>query len=496
MRILLALLILCSSAQAFDGRREIVLVIIDDVSTHSIGVYDEGVDSITGEPYATPEIDTLVDAGQVYLNFMSQPLCSPSRRDLFYAMNPLLHGAGRALNETFRVGVPWAQRLSLVASMQAVDWQVGIAGKHHIQDWGEGALLGTAATQAAAMGFDFVDAMMLANPIEEYPPTSGSPHADGNNHYSWIETVAATGATSVTTTYTTDAINAAAVARLQNSSNMDPMLLIVSYSAPHAPYNPPPGSDCGASPTLSYVACYGPALEYIDDNLPSITAELDFSEDTIIIISENGRPNNTQSNDVCTVGAMKGFANPCGTRVPMIIRGVDVTTTGDVSTPIQIADLHDTLLELAGAPQYGQESESFVDCLANPSTCAPRAISSAITFLPVGLPVAAYEGESFSRYDTWHEMIAGTTLYGMGRAYDDDGDPLVDFTDTLYDLGSPSTIDTAKRYGQVEIVTPSVGEQQDALAAMVAEITRLVAARWTGPPNRIVGATMVGVGTK
>lgn len=496
LRALLILLLSCSAAHALNGRREIVILISDDVSTNGFGTYGE-TDSVIGTNYATPQLDILATAGQLYLNFTSQPMCSPSRNDLWYGSNPLLHGVGRALSETKRRGVPWAQRESLVSALQAVNAQVIIVGKHHIQDWGDDALLGTAATQAAAMGFDFADVMMLANPSDDYPPTAGSPHADGNHHYYWIEMNPDTGATSINTTYTTDAFNAAAVARLQDNSDMRPMLLVVAYSAPHTPFNPPPLDACGAEDSVSYTDCYGPSITYIDDGIPGITAELDLvNEDTIIYISENGRPNNAGDTEHCDRALSKGHATACGTRVPMVIRGVDVVTTGNVPALINIADLHDTLLEMFGAPQTGQESESFVDCFTNPSTCAPRTISSAIIFDPPGLPVPPEDGQAFSKYEMHFsiENAGGTILYGMNRVYAEND--VGDFEDTLLDLGSPSSIDQDKRYGQVPIPSPSVGEQQDALAAMQAEATRLIDSRWAGPSNQMVGVTMVGVETK
>ena len=264
VRILLAMLLLCSSSAAFNGRQEVVVLIWDDVSTNGLAAYGE-TDSVIGTNYATDELDTLRDAGQIYLNFTSQPMCSPSRNDLWYGMGPLLHGVGRALDESnFKRGVPWAQRESLVSALQAVGAQVGIVGKHHIQDWGDNPLLGTAVTQSSAMGFDFSDAMILSNPAENYPPdTPGSPHADGNHHYYWVETDPDTGATAINTTYTTDAFTTAAVARLQDGSDTSPMLLVVNYSAPHKPFNPPPGEvgggGCAATTSDESVDCFGVA---------------------------------------------------------------------------------------------------------------------------------------------------------------------------------------------------------------------------------------------
>ena len=496
LRVLALLLLLCSAAHALNGRTEVVVIMTDDVSTNGFGTYGEA-DSVIGTNYATPQLTTLASTGQIYLNVTSQPLCSPSRRDIFYGMSPFQHGAGKALDEDNRVGVPWMQRESLVSALQAVGVQVHITGKHHIQDYGDGALLGTATTQASAMGFDSATAMMLGNPPTEYPPTTGSPHAAGNHHYSWIDMNATTGATSVNTTYTTDAITTASVAVLQDNSNTDPMFLFISYSAPHRPFNPPPGEvgTCAATTSDEDPDCYGPSLTYIDTQLPAITAELDLeAEDILIYIGDNGRPGNAGATQRCAVADMKGNATPCGTRVPMVIKGVGVSSDPAVARLVNIGDLHDTILELFGAPQTGPESISFVDCFANPSTCSDRTISSAVVFDPAGLPVPPEDGQAFTKYEMHLTIVGGTTLYGMERVYDSE----LTATDVLYDLGSPSTIVEAKRYGPDSqiIASPSVGEQADALAAMQAEATRLIDSRWTGPPNRMVGGTMVGVDTK
>ena len=497
IRILLTLMLSCSAASALNGRPEVVVLMWDDVSTQAIGAYGE-TDSVEGA-YDTPNLDAVAAAGQLYLNFTSQPMCSPSRNDFWYGVDPLKHGAGRALNETNRRGVPWAQRESLVSALQAVGVQVGIVGKHHIQDFGDNVLLGTAATQSIAMGFDFSYAMMLGNPLSEYPPTAGSPFPSGrNHHYYWIESDPVTGAGSINTTYTTDAFSTAAITALQDNSDMRPMLLVVNYSAAHVPFNPPPGSDCGVSQSSAEQACYGASITYLDGDIPSIIAELDWAEDKLIIMSENGRPLVAQDTEHCDSALSKQHATPCGTRVPMVIRGAGVTAYPGpgLGLPqlVNIADMYDMLREMFGAPQTGQESESFFDCLANPTTCTTRSISSAIVFEPPGLPIPMYEGQDFSKYEMHFLVVGGTTLYGMNRIYVEND--VLDFEDKLYDLGSPSTIDEAKRYGQVEIVTPTAGEQQDAFDAMIAEATRLVDARWAGPPNQIIGVEMVGVGTK
>ncbi len=479
---LLLLMICASPAFALTGRPEVVLVIIDDVSTQRVATYGETDALLTPAP--TPKLDAMAAAGQRYLNFSAQTMCSSSRRDIWYGMNPFRHGAGRALgtNEGTQVGVPWAQRLSLAWSMRAAGWQVEMVGKHHINDAPPFTHIGSNVTNGAAMGFDFMDAYMETNP--------SSPQ----NHYSWLETNTSTGATSTNTTYTTDAITTAAVARLQDSSDMSPLFLTVSYSAAHTPFNAPPGDECADPAPAQDPTCYLPAITYVDTSMQDIIDELDLlNEDILIYISENGSPS-TFATEHCLAGDGKTFATPCGTRVPMVIQGVGVTAhAAGVPALVNIADLHDTLLDIAGAPQYGADSISFRDCFANPSTCSERTIGSAVGFRPAGLPIAPYDSGVFERYTMHLLIVGGTTLYGLNRTYTDN--TVGAFTDVLYDLGSPSTIVETKRYGpdaQI-IASPSAGEQQDALDAMVTEATRLIESRWTGPPNRIVGSKMIGV---
>ena len=494
--LLLLLLLLCSQAQALTGRPEVVLVIIDDVSTQTIGTYGEADPNVPPAP--TPTMDSLEAAGQRYLNFSSEPMCSPSRRNIWYGNNPLRHGGGRAIGTNQVLGQSMAGVLSLVSSMQHVNWQVGLVGKGHIHPFGPDAKLGTFATSIAAMGFDFVDTYLHANTDVDYPDAPGSPHAAGNHHYSWLQIDPDTGVATVNTNYTTDVITAAAVSRLQDNSDMSPLFLTVSYSAPHAPMNPPPGTtveECEGLETYEISSsCYESAITYIDTKLLDITAELDLdTEDILIIIGENGRSLLAGSTFRCLASLGKGRATPCGVRVPMIISGVGVAAyPAGVPAIVNIADLHDTILDLAGAQQYGMDSISFRDCFANPATCAPRTIGSAVGFSPIGLPVPMYEGLDFTKYTMHFLIVGGTTLYGLNREYTDND--VLTFTDKLYDLGSPSTIDETKRYAQEEIPdAPYNAEQQIAFDAMQAEAQRLIDARWAAPPKQMIGVTMVGV---
>ncbi len=479
-------------ATALNGRPEIVVVIDDDVTAQAMGAYGE-LDGVK-PARTTPNFDTIASAGQLYLNLTTESACSPTRRNLHYGGSPLQHGAGRPVGPSDTDTLyPWMQRLSIVSAMQAEGYRVVHVGKFHVGPHGEDArIAGGYATSASAMGFDEVHAYIQSgstvSSLADDPPGTAPYY-----HYNWLETDAATGALSVNSGYSTDVITAAAVAVLQDADPR-PLLLLVSYAAPHIPHNPPPGEVgvCGALESGSYEDCYGPAIDYIDTSLGLILAEMLWSEDTVIKLSDNGRPFEAGATELCPDDmAMKSNPTPCGTRAPMAIRGVGVLAGSTVSQLVNVADLHDTILEMAGAPQYGAESISFFDCFANPVTCMTRDVGYAIRFRPNGLPAPMYDDGLFDEFNFYLHTVVGARLYGMRRDYVPNN--ISAFTEVLWDLGPVAFINKTMRYGQVAVDAPFESASLVAYDLMVAEIDRLIAGRWQGPPNNPVGVTMTGV---
>ncbi len=509
IRILLALLLLCSSAHALDGRQEIVVIVDDDVSPQAYGAYGESAE-ILHPSLSTPQFDSLATNGQLYLNATSESMCSPTRRSLMYGMHPLQHGSGNPIgkvNNEAGLGAPWAARLSLVGSAQALGWRVVHVGKFHLQTRPD-TPANSAATEgsnsaAAAMGYDEVYCYMDGGgPDTEFPNSvPGSPHAQGNHHWSWVDINATTGVGAVNTAYSTDCITDATVAVLQDADPR-PTLIMVWHMAAHSPYNPPPesvgSSDPHACATEKYDEadeCYDEAIQYIDERQEEITDELDLvDEDLIIRIGDNGRPSGQGATTHCPLGTSKGNGTACGTRMALAIRGAGVTaytTNGGVPAIVNVEDIHDTILEYIGGPQYAAGSQSFFDCFANPGTCAGRTVGYGMVFRPQnGVPIPMYEGEAFTRYEIHTITAENGTLYGMDRVYDVDLG-VGTFEDTLLDLGSATIIDETARWGQDE--TADAGDAAVAMDRMQATITALEAERWAGPPNTLIGLNAEGV---
>lgn len=489
LALLLPLLLLPRWAAALDGRQEIVVVIPDDVSAFSIGAYLEP------EAVATPNIDALAAAGQLYQNATSSSMCSPTRRNIYYGSGPLLHGIGKAHAATEPRGNVWAQRTSVINAAQSKGWRAVGVGKLHA---GARMVLDPASpepTHAKAMGWDDFRAYMVGNPANVDQGTGAN-----GNHYSWERTDWQTGGAVIETTYTTDLMTSEAVDVLQDA-DLRPTLLFVLYSAPHFPMNPPPGEvgSCALTQEDADESCYGPALEHIDTKLADILAELDFSEDVLILAGDNGTPaTHSSEHTVCTSTNSKAHATPCGTRVPLVIRGAGVTV-GTVSSVVTLTDLHDTILELTGhsrREQYGHYSESLVPCFSDPTGCMPRVNAATVRFQPNGFPLAMYSGTPYSRYQIAAETIENGTLYRVLRDWDEfpvGNDPGT-YVEKLYDLGSATALpaEVANRYGQIEIASPA-GDALTAQTRLIAYIDEVEAARGERYPQKLIGADLQGV---
>ena len=488
--LLLFLLIALVPAQAIalTGRAEIVVIVDDDVSAHSMGAYGEP------EAVSTPNFDALASEGQLYLNAMSSPMCSPTRRGILYGENALQHGVGTFIKLNESLLLP-GERPSIAHRLRAQGYRVALVGKSHLAPLdGES----NPAQHIAEMGWDEVGALMLGNPRSTLPATPGSPHPVGNHHYYWIETDWQSGAGSLRNVYTTNAITSEAV-RLLRDSDPRPLALFVWYSASHFPMNPPPGAVGSCAPTPGSVdpSCYDRAIEHVDTMLADIVAELDWSEDLLIKTSDNGRPVPlAPATEYCGDQSAKGFAKPCGTRVPLVVRGKNVTP-GVVSAIVSLTDLHDTLQEFVGAPQTGVESVSFASCFTDPTGCAPRSVVGSIHFSPNGFPLAMYNDETYERYEIGVTTIVAGHLYGLRRWWfgDSVGNTPGDYAEDLWDLGPALSIDRTKRYGQLELTSPT-GSAAWAKFVMQQEADRLESTRLQFAPvptlTPVIRSVLVG----
>ena len=504
--ILTAFLLPClwaPSAFALDGRQDIVIAWMDDVTAHSMGAYGEP------EAVATPNFDAIANNGLLYTNVTSPPLCSPSRRALYYGTSALQDGVGTAISVKGNMveppgslAAPDPRQPNIVQSLSAAGYRTVLTGKLHAGHLCAGTLDCPDNTYAESMGWDEVHSMLSHAVISELP-VSGTPASPFNHHRWWIEVDWLTGVGTYRTTYTTDSIADAAVGVLQDTDPR-PLVLFVMFAAPHIPFNPPPGQVgiCAATETDIHVDCYEESIEYIDVRMADIIAEMDWSEDILIYAADNGRPKTARDEQYCGATNSKSFAHPCGARVPLAIRGAGITS-GTVTAPVMLADLHDTLLDIAGLTPNGPESVSFSACFTNPTTCNPRAISHAMIFRPNGRPPPPYAGTGYKRFEMFTQLALNGTLYGLRRVFDalPSGNDPGSFVDTLLDLGDLDPIDRTQRYGQVPISSPT-GDALTAQTSLLAEIDRLVAGRWIAPDVPSLGplalalmAAVLGIGT-
>jgi arylsulfatase A-like enzyme len=115
----------------------------------------------------------------------------------------------------------------------------------------------------------------------------------------------------------------------------EPWFLVVSYHAPHKPFQVPPGGTPSGSDRDHYLQ----ALDFLDDEIDRLFGAL-ACDDHVIFYGDNGTPKE--------VGGRKGELEQGGIRVPLLVRSS--MFTGDVDDQFHAVDLFGLILEMAGEP--------------------------------------------------------------------------------------------------------------------------------------------------
>jgi hypothetical protein len=409
MRALAALLLLLVPgvvlAPLAEARDDVVFVIVDDVARFSYGFY--------GEPEAiaagTPTFDTIASNGVAFTAWTGSPICSPFRAALMLGVSPYRpeSGIGAVITED----AVWEldpQSDHLIRKLNATGWRTALVGKWHLGiDW-TFMQPQSHPTHMAAMGFDLVPVSSLMNPNNEFPLLTSADHCEGGTctlqgdhtgectdgpligsacfvgtHNSWVAGDGA-GTVWLEEGYTTDIYTAAARAILADGDPQKTFMLL-SYNAAHFPFTQPPGGSC-----IDDTTCYDEMISHLDTSLALVVGDLDYADDTICIIADNGRPNNFIGTvGRCGTGNSKTYPYECGVGVPFACRGKLVAGNGSATALGQATDLHATLLAMLGAleAQGGAiDSQDQSACLADPAGCVGRAVATSQIYNPLGWP--------------------------------------------------------------------------------------------------------------
>jgi arylsulfatase A-like enzyme len=299
----------------------IVLILADD-----LGAHDLGCDGRTG--HRTPHIDRLAAEGKRFTSAYAQPVCSPSRAALMTGQHP-----ARLLITTFLSGRPdWpghrllqpvlpaglaTDRPVLAERLRESGYATGFVGKWHLGE--------RPPFDPASRGFDFVFSGGLKKDSPEAEFSKGE-RIHTEKALGFLEAQAAR-----------------------------PFFLYLALNNPHVPLRA--ARDRVEAQAGAFHPTYAAMMEALDGVVGRVMEKLDalgLREKTLVVFaSDNGGVHVPELQDAPPtfnkpLRAGKGFLYEGGIRVPLIVRWPTNITSGVIDTPVSIADLHPTLLDLAG----------------------------------------------------------------------------------------------------------------------------------------------------
>jgi arylsulfatase A-like enzyme len=345
-----------------------------------------------------PALDALAAQGVTFTRCYGFPVCSPSRYAALAGRLPRREGIGDVINayNTATGASPPPDRKRVLLSEALLPTRItALFGKWH---------LGRLAEPGR------VDLLLSA---ESGPFGSGFEVWRGGNHNAIAQGPSATGYTDwvrvrnhdVATSYATYATDE------QRAEFLDwwidnaalPRFAWLAWSAPHQPYDTPPGY----LPSLTTRAQYLDVVDYLDGALATVLASVDLLETIVVFFGDNGTPD-----DARQVGSPSGFWKGTtyegGVRLPFIIAGPGIAQGVTSPRLVSLLDLPATLLELVGETSRGfEDSQSFANALGAYTGSLARSwvFTERYDVPAAGFPVEGYDDvaviESQWKYRSW-----------------------------------------------------------------------------------------------
>ena len=438
LRLIAVLLLLALPASAADPPN-IIVVLVDDISACWVGKYTTDIAGCiegirTDEPGVslTPNMDAMAAGGVTFTNAWAEPVCAPAR----FAM---LTGTTRRANGWISTQVDLGDtggrdlhpaRPNMARTLSPTYRTVHI-GKWHLggRDRGNGSAANGNGQffHPTSVGFE-----------ESYGSIGNlSQSVTGVGDFDFLEWEGcdfAAGTCGLNTTYaTTDTIDRAVTAM----GGSQPFALYVATNASHRPNHEPPTpslytahDDCDGDLVAADKenVCYKLATQALDTELKRIFDVLDaapspnWTDTVVILIGDNGMTNDVaiEENSSWQAGRMKNTVGNGGLWVPLIVRGAGVATDETSAALVHIADIHATVLDLAGvAPDVASHNTGSM----MPSTGNKARPYRSVSFVP-SLSDVSYAGGRECIYserynvtpdatDTMHEEAIRNDTYKL-----------------------------------------------------------------------------------
>jgi arylsulfatase A-like enzyme len=307
----------------------ILLIIADDMGIDSTPGF-----GITGDLPVTPTLDSFRENGVSFTNCWAAPQCTPTRAAIMSGKYGIKTGVMRPpiILDTSHTSI-----FTKIKEESPTDYSMAVIGKWHLG--------GSNSSNSS------------------HPTDSGVPFYEGvftsavDDYYNWTKTNSS-GNDEQITEYATTHFTNNAISWVADQTK--PWFLWLAHVAPHSPFQAPPNGTYATTPTDTRTT-YLSMIENMDYEINRLLESMDDEtlENTVIIfIGDNGTPGT--ANNYWPSGHAKSSMYEGGIRVPMIITGKSVERVNEVEASlVQAADLHATILELAGVQVLGGTDNSF-----------------------------------------------------------------------------------------------------------------------------------------
>lgn len=300
----------------------IVIMLADDLGWGDVGFH--------GGVAQTPNIDKLAREGLELERFYAFPACSPARAAMLTGRFPGRYGIQGPVRPRDE-GLPLSERL-LIADFQDAGYQTALIGKWHLNHSTDISLTPT------RRGFDYFYGFLDAS-VDYYHHTNNRGKVDWQRNG---QTVNEEG-------YATNLLTREAVQILTQRNMHQPLCIIVSYNAPHTPFQAPDELVAKYRHDLDKrTATYAAMVDSLDRGVGQILAAIEqqgLSDNTIVVFaSDNGA---ARMGTNAPLRGQKREVYEGGIRVPCIIKAPGVTKPATKSQ--QFVAIHDLLPTLADA---------------------------------------------------------------------------------------------------------------------------------------------------
>ncbi|MEM8936562.1 MAG: sulfatase-like hydrolase/transferase, partial [Pseudomonadota bacterium] len=386
-----------AAASEMKQRKNILLIIADDIGTEKIGCYGVGA-----ETPPTPTLDALCADSVKYTSAWAQPACSPTRTSIMTgrfgfrtgSLTPTgpipvhydVEGApkflvdGQVLSQLVKVGdftakegsplyyqtrgekIPFKPAFgtgprpdeTLLPELlrDHAGYKTAAIGKWHMAD-GQNSGEAGLHSHPNAVGFDYFIGSM-AGGIENY--YRYQKYAQGED--------AGISETYATTDTVNDAIN-----WLDRIDDDAPWFMWLAFNAPHDPFQKPPmeliskksrALDPDGITAQNANLYYDAMIEALDTEIGRLLRNIDRDNTIVIFVGDNGTPQSVLGAPYPSKAHGKGTLYQGGVHVPLMISGAGRSSKRD-SRLAHTVDLFATVLEFAGVDIQSQLLDKPID---------------------------------------------------------------------------------------------------------------------------------------